>query len=121
MPPASPRKDNRFGRDMNRLKLRRVLCPIDFSPLSSLSLASASAIARARNAELRALHVVPADGVGMPASLASHSHRAVMSQLRTYLAEAAPAYDRIGAAARHGDPATQILRFARAMPADLIV
>jgi nucleotide-binding universal stress UspA family protein len=44
-----------------------------------------------------------------------------MSQLRTNLAKTAPAYDRIGAAARQGDPATQILRFARAMPADLIV
>jgi nucleotide-binding universal stress UspA family protein len=44
-----------------------------------------------------------------------------MSQLRKGLVKAAPAYDRVGAAVRQGDPATQILRFARAMPADLIV
>jgi universal stress protein A len=106
---------------MNRLKIKRVLCPIDFSSLSAISLASAGAIARARNAELRALHVVAAEGVGAAAGLASHHHRAVMAQLRASLAEATRAYDRIGAAARQGDPATQILRFARAMPADLIV
>lgn len=106
---------------MNRLILRRVLSPIDFSSLSVISLAMASAIARARKAELRALHVVPSDGIGVPASLGSLDHQTVMSKLRKYLAEAAPAYSRIGAAARRGDPATQILRFARAMPADLIV
>ena len=81
----------------------------------------ASAIARARNAELRALHVVPADGVEVPSNLGSFEHDAVMSQLRDRLADAAPGYDRIGAAARQGDPGMQILRFARAMPADLIV
>ena len=106
---------------MNRLNLRRVLCPIDFSLLSRVSLATASAIARARKAELKAVHVVPSEGVAVPASLGSLDHQALMSQLRQCLAEAAPAYDRIGAAARHGDPATEILRFARAMPADLIV
>jgi nucleotide-binding universal stress UspA family protein len=106
---------------MNRINLRRILCPIDFSSLSRILLASASAIARVRKAELRALHVVPSEGVTAPASLGSLDHQAVMSQLRKSLAEAAPGYDRVGAAARQGDPATQILRFARTMPADLIV
>jgi nucleotide-binding universal stress UspA family protein len=81
----------------------------------------ASAIARARNAELRVLHVVPADGVEVPSNLGSFEHDALMSQLRDRLADAAPGYDRIGAAVRQGDPGIQILRFARAMPADLIV
>jgi universal stress protein A len=106
---------------MNRLNLRRVLCPIDFSSLSRVSLAIASAIARARKAELKALHVVPSEGVAVPARLGSLDHQALMSQLRKCLAAAAPAYENIGAAARKGDPATEILRFARAMPADLIV
>lgn len=106
---------------MKRLDLRHILCPVDFSPLSSPSLAYASAIARARDAELRALHVVPAQGVTAPSSPDALDHQALMSQLRNCLAEAAPGYDRIGAAARQGDPGTQILRLARTMPADLIV
>jgi nucleotide-binding universal stress UspA family protein len=44
-----------------------------------------------------------------------------MSQLRECLADAAPGYDRIGAAVRHGDPGTEILRVARGTAADLIV
>jgi nucleotide-binding universal stress UspA family protein len=111
----------RRGAPVNRLNLRHILCPIDFSPLSGISLAAASAIARTRRAELRALHVVPSEGVRAPERLGALGHRTLMSRLRERLAGAAPDYDHIGAAVRQGDPATQILRFARAMPADLIV
>lgn len=106
---------------MRRLDLRRILCPIDFSPLSAASLAAATAIARARHAELRALHVEPAQGPEAPRRLSSGQRETLMSRLRESLAEMDPAYDRVGAAARHGDPAIHILRFARTMPADLIV
>jgi nucleotide-binding universal stress UspA family protein len=106
---------------MRRLNLRHILCPIDFSSLTSGSLTIASAMARAREAELRALHVQPSEGVGAPAGLGSLERQTLMSRLRTSLAEAAPSYDLVGAAVRQGDPGTQILRFARAMPADLIV
>jgi len=44
-----------------------------------------------------------------------------MLQLRASLAEADPAHDLVGSAVRNGDPATQILQYARAMRADLIV
>jgi nucleotide-binding universal stress UspA family protein len=44
-----------------------------------------------------------------------------MQRLRESLADADPSHDLIGAAVRHGDPGTQILHFARAMPANLIV
>jgi nucleotide-binding universal stress UspA family protein len=44
-----------------------------------------------------------------------------MTRLRAALSDAAPDYERKGAAVRQGDPATQILRWARMMPADLIV
>lgn len=104
---------------MKRLELRHILCPIDFSPLSAGLLATASAMARARHAELRAFHVVPAEGPGSPED--SIPHQTLMSQLRTHLAEADPTYELIGAAVRHGDPATHILRFARSLPADVIV
>ena len=51
---------------MNRLQLRHVLCPMDLSPLSMNSLEWANAIARARRAELRALHVVVSEGLVAP-------------------------------------------------------
>jgi nucleotide-binding universal stress UspA family protein len=104
-----------------RLGLRRILCPMDFSALSTASLATAGAMARARNADLKALHVVPADGVEAASGLGGLDHQELMAQLRERLTAAAPGYDRIGAATRQGDPGTQILRFARTMPADLIV
>ena len=106
---------------MNRLDLRHILCPVDFSPLSAGSLAAAAAIARARHAELRALHVLPAEGPGTPRGLDSGQRQTLISQLRESLVEIDPTYDRVGAAVQHGDPATHILGFARTMPADVIV
>ena len=106
---------------MRRVNLTHVLCPIDFSSLTPGSLAAASAIARARHAELRALHVMSSDGLAPGQSPGALERQTLMSQLRASLDEAAPAYDRTGAAIRRGDPASQILRFARALPADLIV
>lgn len=106
---------------MKRLDLRRILCPIDLSPRTQATLATASAVARARGAELRAFHVIPAQGPTATRRIGSQQHQRLMSRLRAKLAEADLTYDRIGAAARLGDPATEILRFAREMPADLIV
>lgn len=106
---------------MRTLELRRILCPIDFSSITPSSMTTASAMARARKAELRALHVMPSEGAAVPAGIGSLEQQAFMARLRTILAEAAPAYDRVGAAVRRGDPGTQILHLARAMPADLIV
>lgn len=104
---------------MNRLDLRYILCPVDFSPLSAASLATAGAIASARDAELRAVHVVPSEGATPPRGLGSLEQQTFMSRLRTTLSEVAPGDERTGGAVRHGDPAAQILQLARAMPADL--
>ena len=60
-----------WGEMMNRLALRHILCPMDLSPLSMNSLEWANAIARARRAELRALHVVVTEGLVAPDSLGS--------------------------------------------------
>ena len=106
---------------MNRLNLRYILCPIDFSAASAESLATGGAMARARDAELRTAHVIPAEGAADPEGIGALEHQAFMTRLRAALFDAAPAYRRTGAAVRQGDPATQILRWARMMPADLIV
>ena len=104
----------------NRLELRHIVCPIDFSGQFRSSLAYASAIARARRRTEGAARG-PQRGSGgagrrwLPA--AGDSHAAVARGS----AEADPAHELIGAAVRQGDPGTQILRFARTMRADVIV
>ena len=104
-----------------RLELSHLLCPIDFSGQFSSSLAYAMAVARARHAEVRAVHVVPSNGAAVPEGLDSLERDRLMQRLREGLAEADPTYGRIGGAVRSGDPGIQILQFARSMPADLIV
>jgi nucleotide-binding universal stress UspA family protein len=64
---------------------------------------------------------MPSGAADGSADLGSLDRHAIMSRLRASLAEAAPSYDLVGAAAREGDPGTGILRFARTMRADLIV
>ena len=106
---------------MQRLDLRHIVCPIDLSGEFRSSLQHAMAIARVRNAELRALHVVANEGAAHPPGLGSITRDHLMRQLREALAQSDPAHDLIGGSVRAGDPATQILRYARAMRADLIV
>jgi len=106
---------------VNRLDLRYILCRIDFTTAAAESLATGGAIARARDADLRTVHVIPAEGVADPEGIGSLEHQAFMTRLRAAMSDAAPNYERTGAAVRQGDPATQILRWARMMPADLIV
>ena len=106
---------------MNRLPLRHVLCPMDLSSLSMNSLAWANAIARARNAELRALHVVVTGGLVPREALGSLDRRDMMTKLRETLITMDSENRHTGAAVRQGDPGTQILRFARSILADVIV
>ena len=106
---------------MQRLDLRHIVCPIDLSGEFRSSLQHAMAIARVRNAELRALHVVASEGAAQPPGLGSLTRDRLMRQLREALAQSDPAHDLVGGAVRAGDPATQILQYARAIRADLIV
>ncbi len=106
---------------MKRLELGHIVCPIDFSGEFSSSLAYAVAMARARRAELRALHVVPSQGPGPPEDDDSVRHESLMRRLRESLTEADPGHTLVGAAVRQGDPGTLILDFARGIGADLIV
>jgi nucleotide-binding universal stress UspA family protein len=110
-----------LGDTMNRLALRHVLCPMDLSPLSMNSLEWANAIARVRNAELRAFHVAVSEGLDAPGGLGSAERGDMMTNLREALVAVDPDNDLTGAAVRHGDPGTQILRFARSGQADVIV
>jgi len=106
---------------MNRLPLRHIMCPIDLSSLSMHSLHWANAVARARSAELRAFHVVATTGLAPSEGLGSRERDEMMTKLREALNTIDPANPHIGAAVRQGDPGSQIVQFARSVPADLIV
>lgn len=106
---------------MKRLQLGHVLCPMDLSPLSMNSLEWANAIARARSAELRALHVVVSEGLVAPGGLGTLERSDIMMKLREALIATDSENAHTGAAIRQGDPGTQILTFARSLPADVVV
>jgi nucleotide-binding universal stress UspA family protein len=94
---------------------------MDLSSLSMNSLEWANAVARARQAELRAFHVVVTGGLVPPESLGALERGDLMKALRQALITIDPENVHIGAAVRQGDPGTQILRFARSVHADVIV
>jgi nucleotide-binding universal stress UspA family protein len=106
---------------VNRLQLRHILCPMDLSSLSMNSLEWANAMARARGAELRALHVVVTEGLVAPESLGSLERDDMMMKVREALAAIDPENIHTGAAIRKGEPGTEILKFARSLPADIVV
>lgn len=106
---------------MNRLPLRQILCPMDLSIPSMNSLDWANAIARARDAELKAFHVVVTTGLALPKGVGARERADMMLKLRSVLRTIAPENSRVGAAVRQGDPGSQIVQYARSGPADLIV
>jgi len=106
---------------MTRLQLRHILCPIDLSPMSMTALRWANSMARARAAELRAFHVMLAEGATIPERLGYLERDRHMAKLREALASVDSTNDRTGAAVRQGDPGAQILQFASLLPADLTV
>ena len=108
------------GDTMNRLQLRNVLCPMDLSSPSMNSLEWATAIARARSAELTAFHVVVTEGL-VPEGLGSGERGDMVKKLKGALVASDPGDVHTGAVIGQGDPGTQILEFARSLPADVVV
>jgi nucleotide-binding universal stress UspA family protein len=108
-------------RSLNALPIGHVLCPMDLSPISLNALEWANAVARARNAELRMLHVVATEGIVATDHLGFTDRENMIGTLRGTLERMDPENRQVGAAIRQGDPGNQILQFARSMPADLIV
>jgi len=106
---------------MNILPIRHVLCPMDLSSISMNALDWANAVARARNAELKMIYVVPTDGIVATMGLGFSEHDDMMGQLRDAHSRIDPNNHRVGAAVRQGDPGTQILQLARSWSSDVIV
>jgi nucleotide-binding universal stress UspA family protein len=111
------------------LHWQRILCPVDFSETSEKAMQDAAELARTLSARLTLLHVYQLPGYTLPEGpafarpevLARHAVEVneELSKLKERIArEARIAVD---AAAVLGDPAPEILRFARDRRQDLIV
>ena len=111
-----------------RLKLRRILVPIDFSNLSKTALPWAAFMAAQFRAEIVLLHVVekfPIDDL-LGQELINHTIMPLMKQsesdlegLATHLTQSAGV--KVSAVVREGRPYEEISTTAKALEADLIV
>ncbi len=109
---------------------KRVCCPIDFSDASRAAMEVAADLARRTGAELVLLHAYPIPGYTFPDGSVVASPRMMQEladQAQRHLQEWRVDAERIVGAARVtaekaiGEPAAEILSFARARGADLIV
>jgi len=113
------------------MKLKRILCPVDFSEGSRHAMDVALALAKASGAELRAVHVlqpVPAlvtftDPLAqIPGPWAAEDIETVRKDLSAFVvAEGRGTGVRAESVCLQGNTAREILRDAEAVPADLIV
>jgi nucleotide-binding universal stress UspA family protein len=106
---------------MNVLQIRHVLCPMDLSPISMNALKWANAIARARNAELRMIHVAAPEGMVPAEGLGFSERDDMIAKLRDAVSTIDPDNRLVGAAIKEGDPGSEILQFGRSNSAGLIV
>jgi nucleotide-binding universal stress UspA family protein len=111
------------------MKIRRILCPTDFSPFSRRALEHAVALARAHGAELAVLHVYPfmlamvGDAPYFPSGLPLDAgmRARLLADLEAAAEPARAAGLEPQLLLREGDPAEEILRQVRKMTADLVV
>jgi universal stress protein A len=108
--------------------VRRILCPVDFSPASAAAVAQALRMAEAHGAEVEVLHVwdLPSYTAGIALDrdqgliLAEEVQREAAEQLEAFLAAQGPdAAARMHGRLANGDPATVILEAAR--EAELVI
>ena len=106
---------------------KRILCPIDFSPMSLHAIEHAAAVARWYEASITALHVhdpfgMPGPGWPVPAQDVTEATMArVHSETAACLKAAAATDLDVRVLVDVGQPATRILERANTLPADLIV
>jgi nucleotide-binding universal stress UspA family protein len=110
------------------VSLHRVLCPVDFSPVSRRALAHAAALARWYQAPLQAVHVVPlAPSMlvfppGLNAvTITPAEKEAVRRELEEFVASATEGLRAVELTLLDGDAATQIVIHAAEAGADLLV
>ncbi len=110
------------------IRLKRILCPTDFSETAAAALQTAIVLARAWFAEIRVLHAFPLmlSGGGMgylpsPMEPDSEARAELMSHLRRFAEPALAAGIETHCLLREGEPDDEIVREIEAAPADLLV
>jgi nucleotide-binding universal stress UspA family protein len=112
-----------------KIVLRRILVPTDFSDRSRIALSYGVALVEEFGASLHLLHVIDGlaadDPVALPvqarAEIQRDAEAAAWIQLRQVLGNGGPSRIRKVLAVESGDPAAEILRYARTHAIDLIV
>jgi nucleotide-binding universal stress UspA family protein len=108
------------------IRIRRILCPTDFSECSARALHQAIPVARYYQADLTALHVIAPIAAGTyldyvnPALLDANARERATADVDAFVAPARAAGVRADTLVRDGGPAQEILAAAEALPADLI-
>ena len=106
------------------LQIKKVVAPVDFSPMASRALEHAALLARWYDAELVALHVVPllptVFGFPSPAGYEPAVNDAVVRELAR-AAEAVASIREATPVVREGSPPVEILHFAAEAGAGLLV
>ena len=107
------------------IRIRRIVCPVDFSEFSRRALERAAVLARWYEAELVALHAAPLVLVSFPlapgvsqATLELFDVEAMAGELRAFTAEVAATSPLLQVMVRPGAAAPVILDLARGLGAD---
>ncbi len=110
------------------MKIKQVLCPVDFSETSRRALRYAGAIATWYEAVLHVMHVIPdasasnaALASAAPATVAEQIHAAADAALKNFVDEADLSAPLAALNIRSGSPAAEILEFAQHTNADLLI
>lgn len=95
------------------LRIRTILCPVNFTPIARMALEQACAMAESFDAELVLVHVVEGDE--------PHLFSAVESEFRTWVSPFIRANTRYKEIVVRGDAAERVLTLADQIEADLVV
>jgi nucleotide-binding universal stress UspA family protein len=104
--------------DTSKHRLARVLCAVTFSPSARRVVEWSAALAGSNDAEVRLFHALP-NSEELAAALSEGDSERVLKKLFA-LARSLPGRPRISAAVTEGEAASEILRHARLVKADLI-
>jgi len=114
---------------MNKIEMRRIVCPTDFSATSARAFEHALVLAAWYEAPVTVLHVLPEAVVasaglpymGSPLLLEGSLRESVQADLTALVGPANRAGLNASTELRDGNPATQTVRLAQELGADLIV